>query len=84
MEMLTGGMDVVYLMMAGMVVILLLFLVLSFAFRPLLFCQYLKHMAGFDLKPKDVKEAYHKNKAQGVRDLFLEHYIKDRLALTFR
>ncbi len=68
--------EIITLSLTAFVAILLFLLVLSFAFRPLLFCPYLKHMAGFNLKPKEVKAAFKQNKTQGVRDLFLEHYIK--------
>ena len=68
--------EVITLFLAGFGFLLVLLLALSFALRPFLFCQYLKHMAGFDLKPKDVKLAFKRSKQQGVRDLFLELYAK--------
>jgi Tfp pilus assembly protein PilO len=66
--------------MIAAAVLLLIILVLSVAFRPLLFCQYLNNMAGYKLKPKEVRKAYKRNKKRGVRELFMEQYFKADLA----
>jgi hypothetical protein len=66
--------------------ILLLLLVVSFLSRPRVFTEYLKHMTGIALKPKDVARVYRARGKAGVRDMFLELIIredlKDRPVLT--
>lgn len=63
----------------GLVVLLLLLLV-SFLSRARVFCQYLQHMTGIQLKPAVVRGAYKRHGRAGVRDLLLDLLIKQDLA----
>jgi hypothetical protein len=54
-------------------------LIISFAARAVVFCQYLKQMTGIELKPDEVRRAYHDRGQNGVRDLFLDLIIREDL-----
>lgn len=64
---------------AGMA-ILGVILVASFISRSRVFCEYLKHMTGIELKPKVVRKVYHANGKGGVRDLLMDLLIEKDLA----
>jgi len=71
------GQELTYIVGAGAVALLLLILVVSFASRPRVFCQYLKAMAGIDLKPQMVRQAFKLRGKEGVRELFLDLIIRE-------
>lgn len=58
---------------------LLLVLIVSFISRPRVFTQYLHHMTGIKLSPRDVARVFRKRGKQGVRDMFLELIIHEDL-----
>lgn len=55
--------------------VLLIMLVISILLRPRVFTQYLEHMSGIKLSPRDVARVYKQRGKAGVRDLFLELII---------
>jgi hypothetical protein len=55
---------------------LVLILLLSFAMRAKVFCQYLKQMTGIDLSPREVKDAFARRGRDGVRELLLDRTIR--------
>lgn len=59
--------------------VLLAILVISFRSRSVVFCQYLKQMTGVELKPSDVKRAFHDRGQNGVREMFLDLIIREDL-----
>jgi hypothetical protein len=59
------------------IAILFLILVVSFASRAKVFCQYLKTMSGIELKPGEVRHAYKLRGKEGVRELFLDLIIRE-------
>jgi hypothetical protein len=71
------GQELTYIVGAGAIALLLLILVVSFASRPRVFCQYLRAMAGIDLKPGMVRQAYKLRGKEGVRELFLDLIIRE-------
>ena len=58
---------------------LLLALVLSITMRPRIFTQYLEHMTGIQLSPRDVARVFKTRGKAGVRDMFLELIIMEDL-----
>lgn len=58
---------------------LLLVLVLSIMMRPRIFTQYLEHMTGIQLSPRDVARVFKTRGKAGVRDMFLELIIMEDL-----
>jgi hypothetical protein len=58
---------------------LIVILVISFAARAVVFCQYLKRMTGIELKPHEVRRAYHDRGQNGVREMFLDLIIREDL-----
>jgi len=62
------------------IVILLALLVISFLSRARVFCQYLKHMTGIELKPTTVRRVYRQNGRGGVRDMLISLLIQQDLA----
>ena len=66
------------------VAVLLLLLVTSFLSRPRVFCQYLSHMTGIELKPGTVKRRYKARGRGAVRDLLIDLLIREDLADTSR
>jgi len=62
---------------AGVIAILLLILVVSFASRAKVFCQYLRTMSGIELKPREVRHAFRVRGKEGVRELFLDLIIRE-------
>ena len=54
-------------------------LIISFAARAIVFCQYLRQMTGIELKPHEVRRAYSERGQNGVRDLFLDLIIREDL-----
>ena len=62
------------------IVVLLLLLLASFVSRARVFCQYLRHMTGIELKPKAVRAAFKRHGRAGVRDLLMDLLIKQDLA----
>ena len=65
---------------AASIFVLLVLLVASFVSRPRVFCQYLKHMTGIELKPAQVKLRFKSNGRGGVRDLLIDLLIREDLA----
>ena len=59
--------------------VLLFLLVVSFASRARVFTQYLKHMAGIELKPREVARVFKARGKAGVREMFLELIIREDL-----
>lgn len=59
--------------------VLLLLLVASFVSRPRVFTQYLAHMTGIKLAPRDVARVFKQRGKAGVRDMFLELIIREDL-----
>jgi hypothetical protein len=70
----------VRLVAVSAVVILLALLVISFLSRARVFCQYLKHMTGIELKPATVRRVYRKSGRGGVRDMLISLLIQEDLA----
>ncbi len=68
------------LLALGGAVLLLLLLVVSFASRARVFCQYLAHMTGIELKPGQVRRLYRSRGRAGVRDHLIELLIREDLA----
>jgi len=72
--------DSVRLVAVAAIVILLGLLVISFLSRARVFCQYLKHMTGIELKPATVRKVYRKTGRGGVRDMLISLLIQEDLA----
>ena len=72
--------DSVRLVAVAAIVILLALLVISFLSRARVFCQYLKHMTGIELKPATVRRVYRQNGRGGVRDMLISLLIQEDLA----
>ncbi len=70
----------VQLLGAAGIVILLVLLVISFMSRARVFCQYLKHMTGIELKPVTVRRVYRQKGRAGVRDFLISLLIQEDLA----
>ena len=64
---------------AGMA-LLGMILIASFVSRSRVFCQYLKHMTGIELKPGAVRKVFRSNGRGGVRDLLMDILIEQDLA----
>ncbi|MEX1309351.1 MAG: hypothetical protein AB1Z65_02935 [Candidatus Sulfomarinibacteraceae bacterium] len=64
---------------AGMA-LLGMILIASFVSRSRVFCQYLKHMTGIELKPGAVRKVFRSNGKGGVRDLLMDLLIEQDLA----
>jgi hypothetical protein len=62
------------------VTVLLVLLVASFVSRSRVFCQYLQHMTGIELKPGTVKSVYKDRGRGGVRDMLMSLLIQEDLA----
>jgi hypothetical protein len=58
---------------------LLLLLIVSFLSRPRVFTQYLAHMTGITLSPRDVARVYKSRGKSGVREMFIELIIREDL-----
>lgn len=58
---------------------LLLLLIVSFVSRPRVFTQYLLHMTGIKLLPRDVARMFKTRGKAGVREMFLELIIREDL-----
>ncbi len=63
---------------AGMA-LLGMILIASFISRSRVFCQYLKHMTGIELKPGAVRKIFRSNGRGGVRDLLMDLLIQQDL-----
>ena len=72
--------DSVQLVAVAAILILLALLVISFLSRARVFCQYLKHMTGIELKPATVRRVYRQNGRGGVRDMLISLLIQEDLA----
>ena len=59
--------------------LLILILIISFASRAIVFCQYLRTMTGIVLKPSDVRRVYRERGRDGVREFFLDLIIREDL-----
>lgn len=66
------------------VVVLLLLLLASFLSRARVFSQYLAHMTGIRLKPKQVRRVFKSQGRPGVRDMLIDLLIREDLADTSR
>ena len=66
-------------LLIGLTSFLLILLVVSMLSRPRIFTQYLKHMAGIELSPRDVSRVYRARGPAGVREMFLELIIREDL-----
>lgn len=73
---LSPGTMTVLLVSTGVLVLLL---IVSFLSRPRVFTQYLAHMTGIRLSPRDVARVFHARGQSGVRDMFLELIIHEDL-----
>ncbi len=73
----TVGLDLVA---AAVALLLLALLVVSFLSRPKVFCQYLRHMTGIELRPGTVRAEYRRRGKAGVRDLLIDLLIQQDLA----
>jgi hypothetical protein len=62
------------------VTVLLFLLVVSFASRARVFCQYLQHMTGIELKPTMVRKVFQEKGRGGVRDMLISLLIQEDLA----
>jgi hypothetical protein len=54
-------------------------LIVSITMRPRIFTQYLEHMTGIQLSPRDVARVFKTRGKAGVRDMFLELIILEDL-----
>lgn len=81
-ELINGLTQLDAIQLGGAILILVLFfvLVISFVSRARVFCQYLHHMTGIELKPKKVQEMYNKGGRGGVRDMLIDLLIRQDLA----
>ena len=52
----------------------------SFVSRSRVFCQYLRHMTGIELKPTQVRKVFAANGRAGVRDMLIDLLIREDLA----
>ena len=66
------------------IALLLFILMASFMSRSKVFCQYLRHMTGLDLKPATVMRLYKKGGKGGVRDHLIDLLIREDLADSSR
>jgi hypothetical protein len=73
---LTPEVLVVFLAATGALVLVL---VASILMRPRIFTQYLEHMTGIVLSPRDVARVFKTRGKAGVRDMFLELIIREDL-----
>jgi glycosylphosphatidylinositol transamidase (GPIT) subunit GPI8 len=62
------------------ITLLLVLLVASFVSRARVFCEYLRHMTGIELKPATVKQVYRAKGRGGVRDMLISLLIQQDLA----
>jgi hypothetical protein len=62
------------------VAVLLVLLVVSFASRSRVFCEYLRHMTGIELKPNTVRQVFREKGRGGVRDMLISMLIQVDLA----
>jgi hypothetical protein len=69
----------VTLVLMGTTGALLVVLIISVLSRPRVFTQYLEHMTGIKLSPRDVARVYKRRGKAGVRDMFLELIIREDL-----
>ena len=69
----------VTMVLVGTTGALLLVLIVSVLSRPRIFTQYLEHMTGIKLMPKDVASVFKTRGKAGVRDMFLELIIREDL-----
>jgi len=58
---------------------LVLVLIISILMRPRIFTQYLEHMTGISLSPRDVARVFKTRGKAGVRGMFLELIIREDL-----
>lgn len=65
--------------LVGFALVLLLILVVSFRSRAVVFCQYLNHMTGVKLSPREVRRVYKERGKAGVREFFLDLIIRQDL-----
>ncbi|HEU4523041.1 MAG TPA: hypothetical protein VFT12_13620 [Thermoanaerobaculia bacterium] len=59
--------------------ILLVILIVSFRSRAVVFCQYLEAMTGVKLSPSDVRREFKARGRNGVREMFLDLFIREDL-----
>ena len=78
-DLVLSGVDWFRLGALAAVAVLLFMLIVSFRSRARVFCQYLKHMTGIELKPGRVKALYDKRGRAGVRDLLIDLIIQEDL-----
>jgi hypothetical protein len=64
----------------AVVAVLLLLLLASFMSRSRVFCQYLNHMTGIELRPGTVRGLFKRRGRAGVRDYLIELLIREDLA----
>jgi hypothetical protein len=62
------------------ITLLLVLLVASFLSRARVFCEYLRHMTGIELRPKTVKKIYKAKGRGGVRDMLISLLVQQDLA----
>jgi hypothetical protein len=66
------------------ITLLLVLLVASFMSRARVFCEYLRHMTGIELKPKTVKKTFKAKGRGGVRDMLITLLVQEDLADSSR
>jgi len=64
----------------AVVAVLLLLLLASFMSRSRVFCQYLNHMTGIELRPGTVRGLFKRRGRAGVRDYLIDLLIREDLA----
>ena len=64
----------------AVVSVLLLLLLASFMSRSRVFCQYLNHMTGIELRPGTVRGLFKSRGRAGVRDYLIDLLIREDLA----
>jgi hypothetical protein len=69
----------VTMVLVGTTGALLLVLIISMLSRPRIFTQYLEHMTGIKLSPREVARVFKARGKAGVRDMFLELIIREDL-----
>lgn len=65
--------------MFGLLAVLVVILIVAFASRAYVFCQYLKAMTGIALRPREVRGIFREKGKVGVREWFLDLIIREDL-----
>ena len=73
---LSPQVTLILLAVSGMLLVLL---IAAMMMRPRVFTQYLEHMTGVKLSPREVAAVFKARGKAGVRDMFLELLIREDL-----